>query len=362
MSTRTSRTSASRRACRRRTRPTGSSWARSTTSRPSRSAARSVDGRADQYALGCLLFECLTGSLPFRQRSEVAAIFAHLEEAAPAASERRETLPPAVDPVLARAMAKEPAERFDSCRALVAATHDALGLAPPPSPRSRWLVPVLALAVARARHRRRRARPRPRARGRTPPRRTARSRASTRDEPRSRHTKVPGYPQAVAVTAGGVWMADFREGVLWRYDPRTQAPAADHLQRRAARHRRARRPGLRRGRRQHVHGRRSRATTRPRASARTARTARLRARVWRRRRVGGGLPVRRSPEHRWATAAHAAPRFVEFQPPGTASTTPRPVPRARASAPARCGCSGTRSTAACGDWMLAAARSRRRSP
>ena len=43
-----------------------------------------VDGRADQYALGCLLFECLTGSLPFRQSSEVATIFAHLEEPPPA--------------------------------------------------------------------------------------------------------------------------------------------------------------------------------------------------------------------------------------------------------------------------------------
>ena len=88
-----------------------------------------VDGRADQYALGCLLFECLTGSLPFRDRSEVAAIFAHLEEPPPLASERHEALPPAVDAVLARAMAKEPAQRFDSCRELVAATHDALGLA-----------------------------------------------------------------------------------------------------------------------------------------------------------------------------------------------------------------------------------------
>jgi YVTN family beta-propeller protein len=34
---------------------------------------------------------------------------------------------------------------------------------------------------------------------------------------------VPGYPQAVAVTAGGVWMGDFRQGVLWRYDPATEA-------------------------------------------------------------------------------------------------------------------------------------------
>ena len=35
-------------------------------------------------------------------------------------------------------------------------------------------------------------------------------------------TRVPGYPQAVATTAGGIWMGDFREGVLWRYDPVTK--------------------------------------------------------------------------------------------------------------------------------------------
>src|SRR5690349_10701999 len=110
-----------------------------------------VDGRADQYALGCLLFECLTGSLPFRDRSGVAAIFAHLEEPAPAASERHDALPAAVDPVLARALAKDPAQRFDSCRRLVAATHEALGLSPPMPRRARWLAPllaVLALAIA----------------------------------------------------------------------------------------------------------------------------------------------------------------------------------------------------------------------
>jgi YVTN family beta-propeller protein len=180
-----------------------------------------VDGRADQYALGCLLFESLTGSLPFRDRSEVAAIFAHLEEPPPVASERREALPPAVDAVLARAMAKEPEQRFDSCRELVAATRDALGLGALPRRRARWLVPLLALAVvvcavaavALAVGRGGPASP-PGPRG-----------TLTQIDPRTNRvrstTNVPGYPQAVAWTVGGIWVADFRQGVLWRHDPST---------------------------------------------------------------------------------------------------------------------------------------------
>lgn len=180
-----------------------------------------VDGRADQYALGCVLFECLTGSLPFRDRSEVAAIFAHLEEPPPRASERREGLPSAVDAVLARAMAKEPEQRFGSCRELVAATHDALGLTAPLRQRTRWLVPVLALAVlvsviaavALGVDRGAPAMP------------AGPSGTLTRIDPRTNRirstTNVPGYPQAVAWTVGGIWVADFREGVLWRYDPNT---------------------------------------------------------------------------------------------------------------------------------------------
>jgi streptogramin lyase len=182
-----------------------------------------VDGRADQYALGCLLFECLTGSLPFRQSSEVATIFAHLEEPAPAASERSDGLAPAVDAVLARAMAKEPAQRFDTCRELVDAAHDALGLVEAPRRRARWLVPALvlglaalaAVAVALVL-----------SRGSTPaaagPQGTL-----TRIDPRTNRvadrTTVPGYPQAVAASTGGVWMGDFRQGVLWRYDPASKA-------------------------------------------------------------------------------------------------------------------------------------------
>jgi serine/threonine protein kinase len=67
-----------------------------------------IDGRADQYALACLVFECLTGSLPFRRDSEIATIFAHLEEPPPAASDHRPGLPPELDGVLVRGMARTP--------------------------------------------------------------------------------------------------------------------------------------------------------------------------------------------------------------------------------------------------------------
>ena len=59
------------------------SSARSTTSRPSRSRAATIDGRADVYSLGCMLFECLAGERPFERESELAVVFAHLNEPPP---------------------------------------------------------------------------------------------------------------------------------------------------------------------------------------------------------------------------------------------------------------------------------------
>ena len=82
---------------------------------------------------------------PFRTatRSDVAAIFAHLEEPVPPASERGAELPAALDPVLARGMAKDPDDRYESCAALVAAAS-----------RRRWAWsssrPTRALAPGRA--------------------------------------------------------------------------------------------------------------------------------------------------------------------------------------------------------------------
>src|SRR5262249_9044126 len=63
-----------------------------------------IDGRADQYGLACLMFKCLTGTVPYEQRSELAALFAHLEEPPPRASERATGLPEEIDPVLATGM------------------------------------------------------------------------------------------------------------------------------------------------------------------------------------------------------------------------------------------------------------------
>jgi serine/threonine-protein kinase len=86
-----------------------------------------VDGRADVYSLACLLYECLVGAVPFRRSSDVAVIYAHLEEPLPKASERAQTLPGAVDAVLERGTAKLPDERWPTCGALMEAARSALG-------------------------------------------------------------------------------------------------------------------------------------------------------------------------------------------------------------------------------------------
>jgi serine/threonine protein kinase len=73
-----------------------------------------VDARADVYALGCLLFESLTGEAPFAERKGGQAMMAHLEAPPPSPLERRPGLPPEFDEVVRRAMAKDPGERYPS--------------------------------------------------------------------------------------------------------------------------------------------------------------------------------------------------------------------------------------------------------
>jgi DNA-binding beta-propeller fold protein YncE len=73
-----------------------------------------VDARTDVYALGCLLFFVLTGRTPFPAEGHQAKMWAHLTEPPPAVSADRPDVPPALDRVVSRALAKDPDERYRS--------------------------------------------------------------------------------------------------------------------------------------------------------------------------------------------------------------------------------------------------------
>jgi serine/threonine protein kinase, bacterial len=74
-----------------------------------------LDGRTDQYSLACTAFDLLTGSPPYVDSNAAVVITKHVAAPIPSLSERRPELA-ALDPVLARAMAKVPGDRYPSCR------------------------------------------------------------------------------------------------------------------------------------------------------------------------------------------------------------------------------------------------------
>ena len=78
-----------------------------------------VDGRTDVYSLACVLFECLTGTAPYARENKAAVLWAHLKDGVPQATSVNSTLPKEIDPVIARGMAKEPSDRFQTARDLV---------------------------------------------------------------------------------------------------------------------------------------------------------------------------------------------------------------------------------------------------
>lgn len=113
---------------------------------PEQISGRPVDGRCDVYSLACVVFEMLTGAPPFRREDDMALLWAHQYDPPPVLTTLRPDLPPAVDPVFARSLAKTPDDRYETCRGFVAALRAAgrtvTPAAEPPVPQSHPLTQV----------------------------------------------------------------------------------------------------------------------------------------------------------------------------------------------------------------------------
>jgi YVTN family beta-propeller protein len=188
---------------------------------PEQIEGKRLDGRADQYSLACVLYECLTGEPPFRRATVTATLYAHLDAEPPGH--------PGLEHVFAKALAKDPRGRYASCAEFVRAAQKALGLGEPVRPlRSRASLVVAAagallvaaglggILLATS--------------GGSQPT-TASSLAGdgrvTRIDPKSDETRSSltfGRDLSdVASGAGSVWVASFGTGTLASIDPETGA-------------------------------------------------------------------------------------------------------------------------------------------
>lgn len=94
---------------------------------PEQISGRPVDGRCDLYSLACVVYESLAGELPFERDDPQATLWAHQYHRPPPLTEKRPDMAPAVDVVMAKALAKIPEDRYGTCLEFVAALRVATG-------------------------------------------------------------------------------------------------------------------------------------------------------------------------------------------------------------------------------------------
>ena len=164
---------------------------------PEQVEGRPIDGRTDLYALACAAFEMLTGRPPFQRDQDLAVMWAQVSAPPPSACQLRPDLPPEVDEVIARALAKSPENRQSSCLEFAAQLRAACTARPghgPGRPELGWP------PCGRVRRDRAGCRPVP---GRPDFRRSARCRPARRPSPRGCGQSAGRAPAAAPPRATG---------------------------------------------------------------------------------------------------------------------------------------------------------------
>lgn len=96
--------------------------------------AKKISPATDQYALACTLVELLTGEPPYPRATAFAITRAHLRDEPPKLTRRRKWLPSALNSIFAKALAKDPGDRYDTCREFVDIVARVMRDVPVPAP------------------------------------------------------------------------------------------------------------------------------------------------------------------------------------------------------------------------------------
>jgi serine/threonine-protein kinase len=112
---------------------------------PEQIEGREITPRSDIYSLGCVLYHCLTGHMPYERETDVAVIYAHLSEAPPRPSRALPELPDGFDDVIAKALDKNPERRYQTCSELMSAARAVVESA---GPLSETLTPRRSSVIA----------------------------------------------------------------------------------------------------------------------------------------------------------------------------------------------------------------------